>query len=55
MNIEEIIATVELAEETAMSELAAFGSYDAIPTSVEALGIHDAIESQFAGVFGGRD
>ena len=44
----------EMAEEAAMAEKAVFGSWDATPSTVEAFGVHEAIETQFAGVFGER-
>ena len=52
--IDEIIALVEMAEETALAELKEFGYYDAVPNAIEAFGVHDAIETQFAGAFGER-
>jgi len=51
---ERIAELVEMAEQAASAECAIFGSYDATPNVVEAFGVHDAIESQFAGVFGER-
>lgn len=52
LEIDHIIELVELAEEAALAELEQFGSWDAVPNCVEAFGLHMAIESQFAGVFG---
>ena len=49
---ERIAELVEMAEQAANVERDVFGSYDAIPNTVEAFGIHDAIETQLAGVFG---
>ena len=53
--LEQIIELAEAAHESAMSELAAFGSWDAIPSCIEAFGLHEAIETQIAGAFGMRD
>ena len=53
--IENIIEFVMNTEESANVELEAFGYWDAIPNVIEAFGLHEAIETQFAGVFGERD
>ena len=53
--IDEIIALVEMAEETALAELKEFGYYDAVPNAIEAFGLHECLETQLAGVFGQHD
>lgn len=52
---DELVELVELTEQAAMDELAAFGSYDAVPNCVEAFGVHEAIETQVAGIYGMSD
>ena len=52
---EELLELVEMAEKAANDEVAALGSYDAIPNCVEAFGVHGAIETQVAGAFGVKD